>query len=261
MDSTHQFSLALAEIASEAGRIVLGHFRQHGATRRKPDGSPVTEADEEAEAFILSRLAAIAADIPVIAEEQMARGTPAVAARRFFLVDALDGTKEFIAGHDGFTVNIALVEERIPVCGTVVAPAVGRAFVGERSRGAFEFAVTPFGAIDPGALRPIRARSIPAAGPTIVVSRTHGEGEAESFAARAAQVIRVASSLKFGLLAAGEADFYPRRGPTMEWDTAAGQAVLEAAGGRVETETGELLRYGKANASFRNPEFIARGLV
>ena len=256
-----EFSFALADIAQQAGQLVLRHFRRDHAARQKADGSPVTAADEEAEAFIVSRLASLAPEIPVIAEEQMARGKPVVPARRFFLVDPLDGTEEFIAGRDEFTVNIALIVDGIPVCGTVVAPARLRAFYGETGRGAFEFAFAAEGAMDPGTVRPIRARPVPAAGPTVLVSRSHGQGEAEGFAgAASAQVMRVASSLKFGLIAAGEADVYPRRGPTMEWDTAAGQAVLEAAGGRTETEAGELLRYGKISAGLRNPGFTARGL-
>ncbi len=261
MEALPEFSSALVEVANEAGQILLQHFRHHGVARQKPDGSPVTPADEEAEAFILSRLAVLAPDIPVIAEEQMARGCPAAPGRRFFLVDPLDGTEEFIAGREEFTVNIALIEDRIPVCGAVVAPAGGRGFFGEKGRGAFEFAFAPRGKINAGTLRPIRARHVPDAGPTILVSRTHAQGEATAFGAGAARVICVASSLKFGLIATGEADIYPRRGPTMEWDTAAGQAVLEAAGGRTETQSGHLLRYGKAEASFRNPGFTARGLV
>lgn len=247
MTEPSQFSFALAEVAQEAGRLLLRHFRHPGAIRKKPDGSPVTSADEEAETFIISRLASLAADVPVIAEEQMARGSsPAAAGRRFFLVDPLDGTEEFIAGRNEFTVNIALIENGAPVCGTVVVPAAGRAFFGEEGRGAFEFAPAPHGAIDPNTLRPIRARSVPEAGPTILVSRTHGRGEADAFGAGPGPVIRVASSLKFALIAAGEADIYPRRGTTMEWDTAAGQAVLAAAGGGPKPKPGNCCAMAKS---------------
>jgi len=257
-DLPSEFVAALAEIAHEAGRVLLRHFRGATETRYKSDGSPVTAADEEAEALILARLAVLAPNVPVIAEEQMARQARISAGACFFLVDPLDGTEEFVRGREEFTVNIALIDSGSAVCGVLIAPAQKRAFAGERARGAFELPASDDGLDIKGARR-IYARKLPEQGPTVLVSRTHAHGEAQAFGTQRAQIMAVASSLKFGVLAAGEADLYPRRGPTMEWDTAAGQAVLEAAGGRVETETGEIFRYGKPG--FRNPGFIARGAV
>ena len=254
-DLPSDFLFALAAIAQEAGRVLLRHFRGPTAARYKSDGSPVTAADEEAEALILSRLAVLSPQLPVIAEEQMVKRPTESPGARFFLVDPLDGTEEFIRGRDEFTVNIALIDSGNPICGTVVAPAKNRAFFGARREGAFEFAA----AADLKTARRIHAREVPEQGPTVLVSRTHAHGEAQAFAGRGAQIMPVASSLKFAVLAAGEADLYPRRGPTMEWDTAAGHALLEAAGGRMETESGEIFRYGKPY--FRNPGFIARGAI
>jgi 3'(2'), 5'-bisphosphate nucleotidase len=257
-DLPSEFVSALAEIAHEAGRVVLRHFGGSTEARYKSDGSPVTAADEEAEALILARLAVLAPRVPVIAEEQMTRQSVLSPGARFFLVDPLDGTEEFLRGREEFTVNIALIDSGNPVCGTIIAPARNRAFAGERGKGAFEFPAAGE-TLDFTAARRICARKVPEKGPTVLVSRTHAHGEAQAFATPGAQIMATASSLKFGVLAAGEADLYPRRGPTMEWDTAAGQAVLEAAGGRMETETGEIFRYGKPG--FRNPGFIARGAV
>ena len=257
-DLSSEFVSALVGIAHEAGRVLLRHFRRSAEARYKSDGSPVTAADEEAEALILARLAVLMPNVPVIAEEQMAKRPVLSSGPRFFLVDPLDGTEEFVRGREEFTVNIALIDSGNPVCGALIAPARNRAFGGERGKGAFEFPAS-VDALDFTAARRIYARKVPEQGPMILVSRTHAQGEAQAFGAPGAQIMAVASSLKFGVLAAGEADLYPRRGPTMEWDTAAGQAVLEAAGGCVETENGEIFRYGKPG--FRNPGFIARGAV
>jgi 3'(2'), 5'-bisphosphate nucleotidase len=257
-DLPSDFVSALAEIAQEAGRVLLRHFRRGTEARIKSDGSPVTAADEEAEALILARLAVLQPNVPVIAEEQMARQSQVSAGARFFLVDPLDGTEEFVRGREEFTVNIALIDSGNPVCGALIAPAQNRAFAGERGKGAFEIPISG-SALNLKAARGLYARKIPEHGPTILVSRTHAHDEAQAFAIKGGNIIAVASSLKFGVLAAGEADLYPRRGPTMEWDTAAGQAVLEAAGGRVETESGAMFRYGKPG--FRNPGFIARGAI
>jgi len=257
-DLPSEFLFALAAIAQEAGRVLLRHFRGPTVVKHKSDGSPVTAADEEAEALILSRLALLAPQLPVIAEEQMVRHPSESPGARFFLVDPLDGTEEFVRGRDEFTVNIALIDSGSPICGTVVAPAKNRAFFGASGEGAFEFPAS-IDLPDFKTAHRIHAREVPEQGPTVLVSRTHAHGEAQAFARQGAQIMPVASSLKFAVLAAGEADLYPRRGPTMEWDTAAGHALLEAAGGRMETESGEIFRYGKPG--FRNPGFIARGAI
>lgn len=253
-DSPSRFAAALAEIAQDAAKLVMGYFGKTTQVRRKSDASPVTAADEAAEALILSRLNALAPGVPVIAEEQMARRADEVPGPRFFLVDPLDGTRDFISGGDEFTVNIALIDGGIAVCGALLAPARHRAFVGENGKGAWEIVEGS------RAFRPIRARPCPAEGMTVLVSRNHPAGEAQLYAGETvARLQPMSSSLKFAILAAGEADLYPRLGPTMEWDTAAGQAILEAAGGRMLSASGQIFGYGKPG--FRNGSFIARGLA
>lgn len=243
----------LAEIAQEAGELIMDHYRAaqlpgQVAARFKPDSSPVTDADHEAEALILARLGKAFPGVPVMAEEEAAAGRIAKVGHRFFLVDPLDGTKEFLSGNGEFTVNIAEVVEGRAVAGTVFAPAVGRIFTADQN-GAFEGA------------KKIRARRPPGEGLIAVGSRSHGDAASaeflKSFAVK--EFIAAGSSLKFCLVAAGEADIYVRGGRTMEWDTAAGQAVLMAAGGSVRDWSGMELRYGKKD--FENPGFVARGLV
>jgi len=243
--------------AVEAGRaeceIYAGAFKVH----HKQDASPVTAADHAAEAIILEHLARLAPGVPVIAEEEAAAGRIPEVADEFFLVDPLDGTKEFIAKRGEFTVNIALIRNGLPVLGVVFAPANGKLFAGDVAAGqAFRSAQKP----DPSQLAErsaIKVRQPPPKGLTAVASRSHSNRETEAYLARSNVVdtVSVGSSLKFCLVAAGEADLYPRLGPTMEWDTAAGHAVLAAAGGKVLTLQGAPLRYGKPE--FRNPSFIA----
>src|SRR6185295_2215173 len=218
--------------------------------RAKADASPVTAADEEAEALILRGLAELAPEVPVIAEEATAKGRLPKVAERFFLVDPLDGTKEFLKRNGEFTVNIELVENTRAVVGVVVAPAKGRAFIGE-AQTAFELAAAEDLPLEFSAAQRIRARKAPPNGSVAIVSRTHRDSKTEHYLA----TYHVAS-----LVAAGEADLYPRHGRTMEWDTAAGQAVLEAAGGSVTMLDGAPLTYGKSGHGFANPAFVARGL-
>ncbi len=235
--------------ARAAGEAILEVYARDCEARSKPDGSPVTEADERAQEIILERLGS---GLPVIAEEgSAALGRPPAGA--FWLVDPLDGTKEFIGRSNEFTVNIALVEDRLPTLGVVLAPAMGRLFAAAPG-------VEPFVEDDQGR-REISARTVPAEGATIVSSRSHGDAEALaefSTTQKVAATVAAGSSLKFCLVAAGEADVYPRFGRTMEWDTAAGDAVLRAAGGRVTDLDGRPLRYGKPG--FANPHFVAWGL-
>ena len=245
--------------AVEGGRaeceIYAGAFRVH----HKQDASPVTEADHAAEAIILEHLRRVAPAIPIVAEEEVAAGRIPKVAGEFFLVDPLDGTKEFIARRGDFTVNIALVRDGQPVMGVVFAPANEKLFLGDVTTGqAFRAAQKP----DPSHAAPREAISVrqpPAKGLTAVASRSHSNADTDSYLKRHNVVDRVSvgSSLKFCLVASGEADVYPRLGPTMEWDTAAGHAVLAAAGGKVLTLDGQPLRYGKPE--FRNPSFIAGG--
>jgi 3'(2'), 5'-bisphosphate nucleotidase len=239
-------------IARAAGDAILDIYASDFATRAKSDGSPVTEADERADAVIRPALAALNPTIPVVSEEHAAGHDAAAGTGRFWLVDPLDGTKEFIGRNGEFTVNIALVEDHRPVLGVVLAPALGLLYAGAIGAGAF---------VEKDGLRaPIACRAAPPEGLTVVSSRSHGDEAAlERFLAgrRVASATTAGSSLKFCKIAAGEADLYPRLGRTMEWDTAAGHAVLAAAGGRVADLGGSDLRYGKPG--FANPHFVALG--
>jgi 3'(2'), 5'-bisphosphate nucleotidase len=242
----------IVALAERAGALILEHYRDGVAVRAKADASPVTIADEAAEALILEGLAGLTPEIPVVAEETVAAGhVPGLGDGRFWLVDPLDGTKEFLSRNGEFTVNIALIEGREPVLGAVFAPALGKVWWGARGAGAM--------LRDAAGERPIAARPRPASGIVAVASRSHSDPQTEAFLDQmgVAERISAGSSLKFCLVAEGRADVYPRFGPTMEWDTAAGHAVLRAAGGQVTTRDGAPFTYRKPG--FRNPEFIARG--
>jgi 3'(2'), 5'-bisphosphate nucleotidase len=244
---------AIVDIARAAGEVIMAVYATDFAVRGKSDASPVTEADERAETVIVQRLRALTPDIPIVAEEAVAAGQVPEVGDRFWLVDPLDGTKEFASRNGEFTVNIALIDGGVPVLGVVLAPAIGRLFAGAAGLGAL--------AEQGGTRRAIRCRTVPTEGLTVVSSRSHGDAAAlDAFLAgrRVAASVNAGSSLKLCLLAAGEADLYPRFGRTMEWDIAAGHAVLLAAGGRVVTLQGEPLRYGKPG--FENPHFVAEGM-
>ena len=255
-------ALVLAKIAAKAGEIVMRHYEAGTApARRKEDHSPVTDADEETERLILAELSRIAPGVPVIAEEEVAANRIQKIDARFFLVDPLDGTKEFISRNGEFTVNIAEIEHGLPIRGVVYAPAKGRLFLGEASAGAFELAFRPGDMLEPSRAKPIAVRKAPSDGMVAVASRSHRDTKTDEYLAHynVKDFITAGSSLKFCLVAAGEADIYPRHGRTMEWDTAAGHAVLAAAGGTVTRLDGSPLLYGKASEGFANPFFVARG--
>ena len=245
---------AVVVIARAAADVILEVYATDFTVRGKEDASPVTEADERAEAVILAGLQALAPEVTVVAEEAVAAGANPVVGEWFWLVDPLDGTKEFISRNGEFTVNIALVHDGVPVLGVVLAPALGRLFVGVHGQGAW---------LEDGAgRRPIHCRAVPAEGLTVVASRSHGDAVAlDAFLAgrKVADTTNAGSSLKLCLVAAGEADLYPRLGRTMEWDIAAGHAVLLAAGGQVSDLAGKPLHYGKPG--FDNPHFAASGGV
>ncbi len=246
---------AVCGIAREAGATILPWFRAPKLeARRKADRSQVTAADEAGERLILARLAALTPDIPVVAEESVAAGRiPDVAGRPFWLVDPLDGTREFIRRIPEFTVNIALIRDGRPVLGAVYLPVSGELYGGLEGHGAF--------LEDGEGRRAVRTRPFPPEGITVAVSRTYGAGvDLDRFLSRyrVARQIDAGSSLKFCLVARGEADVYPRYGGSNEWDTAAGHAVLAAAGGAVRRiDDGPELGYGKPR--FSNPWFIAWG--
>ena len=254
----------LARIALDAGELIMQVYATDFDVDRKDDSSPVTEADEKAEALILAALADIAPDLPVIAEEAVAAGNIPKHGHRFALVDPLDGTKEFINKRGEFTVNIGIIENGVPVMGVVYAPALNRLFTAEDRFSAWQAIVEPGGALPaPDARTALRIRRAPDAGLTAIASKSHRSAETNAFldGQPIADIISAGSSLKFCLIAAGEADLYPRHGRTMEWDTAAGQAVAEAAGARVTELDGTPLLYGKTARGYDNPHFIVWGDV
>jgi 3'(2'), 5'-bisphosphate nucleotidase len=252
---------AMVEMAREAGVVILRHYAGTVERRHKADKSPVTDADNEAEALILDRLSRVAPNIPVVAEELAAAGEiPDIGEAPFFLVDPLDGTKEFLNRNGEFTVNIALIEKGVPTAGVVFAPAMERMFWGV-DREAYEQRTNAAAELI-GEAKRIEARVPPVSGMTAVASRSHRDSKTEELLAhyKIADFITSGSSVKVCLIATGEADIYPRHGPTCEWDTAAGHAVLAAAGGRVTLLDGVTpLTYGRARDKFLNPHFIAWG--
>lgn len=261
---------AVRRIALEAGEIVLRYFDPDSeqVAWEKEDGSPVTRADREAEDFIKKALEDITPSVPMIGEESSAQGhIPDLSgAEYFWMVDPLDGTKEFIAGREDFTVNIALLRFEgdgengqartgAPVLGVVYAPAKGELYAGCGPGTAIRWLE------ETDAEKPIRTRRAPAEGLTVAASRSHGNSaRLEKFLSeyKVAKLLRSGSSLKICAVAAGKADLYPRLGPTSEWDTAAGDAVLRAAGGRITDLDGAALIYGQASRKFINPPFLAR---
>jgi len=250
---------SLIHSAQRAGAAIMAVYATDFAVRDKADASPVTIADEAAEKILLADLAQIAPGVPVVAEEAVAAGHVPVIADRFFLVDPLDGTREFVSHRDEFTVNIALIEAGEPVLGVVFAPARRELYWGDvRAGRAGVIDADPDGTM-PSLGASIAARVAPARGLTAVASRSHRTPETDAFLTNysIAEFRSIGSSLKFCLVAAGQADIYPRIGTTMEWDTAAGHAVLAAAGGRVTGLAGEPFRYGKPG--FKNGNFVAWG--
>ena len=252
---------ALERLALDAGATIMAIYDAGDlGVAEKEDGSPVTRADKAAEAVILAGLAKTDPGVPIIAEEEAAAGRVPATGSCFFLVDPLDGTKEFINRNGEFTVNIALIEDGVPVAGIVYAPALGVIYSGSEGR-AFQASVEA-GVIGPR--MPITARE--PHGPLIAVgSRSHGSEATQQWLERFAveRFVSRGSSLKFCLVAAGEADIYPRLGRTMEWDTAAGDAVLRAAGGIVTTPDGAPFLYNKRgqahDVDFANGHFVAFG--
>lgn len=246
----------IVAIARLAGEEIMKIYSGGFDVRTKSDASPLTAADDVSEELILARLAALTPDIPIASEEATARGDNAAwttIPERFWLVDPLDGTREFVSRNGEFSVNIGLIIARKPALGVVLAPATGETWA-SAGPGTATFS------LGTQAPRPIHARRVPDTGAVVLESRSHGDRAAvDAYLGdyKIAERRAKGSALKFGVLAQGEADLYPRFGPTMEWDTAAGHAVLEAAGGRLETLAGAPLLYGKAG--LRNPDFIARG--
>ena len=254
---------AITVTALKAGQVIMDIYSGSIEVELKDDRSPVTAADKAAEVVILDDLREIAPDIPIISEEAASEGHVPDVGRCFFLVDPLDGTKEFISRNGEFTVNIALIVSGKPVVGMVYAPARKQFYRGIYGKGAQQAQISVNQ--DPGNAiwKPIACKDAPMGARIAVASRSHGDAETAAFleSAGVSETIQAGSSLKFCLIAAGEAQIYPRMGRTMEWDTAAGQAVLEAAGGTVITKEGPPLIYGKRERGYDNPHFIARAWV
>ena len=251
-------------IAIDAGEITLDYFDggpkagEPGLVQEKGDGSPVTLADQEAERFIQRKLAELVPDVPMVGEESKAAGDmPDLTGHDYFwLVDPLDGTKEFINGSNDFTVNIGLIHKDEPVMGVVYMPATGVLYAGHGLGTAIRWSDESQSRQD----RSIIARPPPAEGLTIMGSRSHGNNERmQDFLSgfKVKKIVPRGSSLKICAIAEGKADMYPRLGPTCEWDTAAAHAVLNAAGGVLTGLNGEPFTYGHVDRDMLNPEFVA----
>lgn len=250
--------------AQHAGRVIMEHYARDADYALKADASPVTQADRDSEEIILDALAHAAPGVPVISEESVPEGPTAHPGPQFFLVDPLDGTREFINKRRDFTVNIALIEQGRPRFGLVYAPASADLYWTPAPDRAVRARLEPAASdVVPSELegQRLETRSPDPARLTAVASRSHlNEATGrylEELGVR--EFARAGSSLKFCTIARGEADVYPRLSPTMEWDTAAGHAVLAAAGGAVVDLQGAPLGYGHVERAFTNPEFVAWG--
>ncbi len=250
--SDRDLAQAIRGYAMAAGKVIMAIYETDFEVRGKEDQSPVTEADEKAEAVIVAGLKQLTPDIPIVAEESVAAGDVPEVNDQFWLVDPLDGTKEFISRNGEFTVNIALIRNGAPALGVVYAPAKGWLFT---AAGAGDVTLEEDGQTP----RPVATRRPDDDGMVAMVSRSHKSPETDEFLAqhRVKATKDAGSSLKFCVLARGDADLYPRLGRTMEWDIAAGHAVLACAGGDVTELNGKPMRYGKPG--FENPHFVAKG--
>jgi 3'(2'), 5'-bisphosphate nucleotidase len=251
---------SLTDLVAKAGAAILRVNRGAMTVDGKADGSPVTEADLAADRVIAEGLARLIPAVPALSEERLHLANPPYGGS-FFLIDPLDGTKEFVAGRNEYTVNLALVTDGVPLLGIVGAPALGLIWRGLVGRGAERVTVT--GDACAGAAEAIHTRPVPAPGLpwTVAVSRSHGDPRTEAFIADRPGATRrmLGSAVKFARVAEGGADIYPRLAPTCEWDVAAGHAVVVAAGGQVTDAAGKRLRFGGMQKGFVVPEFIAWG--
>ena len=248
----------LTEIVIRAGAAILAVNRSAMRVDGKIDGSPVTEADLAADRIIAEGLAQVAPRIPSLSEERV-QADAAPYKESFFLVDPLDGTKEFVAGRREFTVNVALVSQGTPLLGIVSAPALGLIWRGIVGHGAERLTLGEGKPL----IEPIRTRPCPPRGQpwTVAVSRLHGDARTEAFIAARPHAVRseLGSAVKFGRVAEGAVDIYPRLSPTSEWDVGAGHALVTAAGGKITDSNGSALRFGGLRKDFIVPEFIAWG--
>jgi 3'(2'), 5'-bisphosphate nucleotidase len=258
--SLGQFAPRLSALAAEAGRLILDLSNAGIDVAAKDDLSPVTNADLRAEERLLAGLREILPGVPVLAEESASRGDIPDIGDTFLVLDPLDGTREFVAGRPEYTVNIGLVTGGRPVLGVLHAPALGRTYWGAVGHGAWRAIHAP-GAVPDGEAYTAIATRTPPAGAVALTSRGYNDATTEAFldALGVAERQRLGSAYKFALVAEGSADLYPRFGTTMEWDLAAGHALVEAAGGVVLTPDGLNIPYAKAETGFRNGPFVAWG--
>ena len=249
-------AFAFGEICLKAAVPVMRVYASEFTPAQKADRSPVTEADTLAEAIILDALQDVMPQTPVLAEESFSDGARPEIGHAFILVDPVDGTKEFIAKRDEFTINIAYIEDGCPVAGAVYAPALNRLYLGGET--AFAANIAPGETLTADQLQAIEVRTRPEQGLTAIMSRSHPDKTTKAFADahNVVETLSAGSSLKFCRLAEGQADLYPRFAPTMEWDTGAGHAVLAAAGGCVSNPDGSPFVYGKTDSGFLNGAFI-----
>ena len=257
-DTLETLSPSILDTMLEAGKVVMEVFNTDFDVFGKDDKSPVTEADRRGEEVISAALSKIAPDIPMVGEEAKSEGhCPDISGGVFWLVDPLDGTKEFIKRGSDFTVNIGLIRDGVPIAGYVLAPALNKLYWGIRDKGAW-IADVVTGEIKNQ--QPVQTRAADPENLVIVASKSHRSSELEAWLSHfpSAEHVSIGSSLKLCLLATGEADLYPRLGPTCEWDTAAAHAVLLAAGGTVEVAGGAPLHYAKDLTTFLNPWFLCR---
>ncbi|MEM7569101.1 MAG: 3'(2'),5'-bisphosphate nucleotidase CysQ [Pseudomonadota bacterium] len=260
-DLTPDLALAQSLIPAvlAAGQATMAVRARGAAVMEKDDKSPVTEADQRAEAMLIAAILAQVPDWSIVAEEAAAAGdVPETLTDYFWLIDPLDGTKEFIKGGTDFTVNVGLIHNDCPVLGLVYAPASGRLFYGAVGHGAYEIAVDGLALSQP---RPLSVANADASGLNVVASKSHRDEQTNDYLStkNVGKLVSAGSSLKFCLIATGEADLYPRFGPTCEWDTAAGHAVVLASGGRVTKTDGTPFTYAKHDEKFLNPGFVVFG--
>ena len=252
------FMTALCQMALDAGDVIMTHYKNGVAEEKKADKSPVTQADRDAEILLENALGELAPTIQVIGEEACSIAVPDTLDDMFFLLDPLDGTRDFVAKRDNFTVNIGLIHNRYPIAGVIYAPVHEKLYFSGPDC-AYGLAIAPNGPLDLAKASPLRTNQPGPDGLKVIASRSHRDEKTDALieTLHVKEIIGTASSYKFCLLADGTADFYPRFGRTMEWDTAAGQAIVEAAGGVVTFEDGSRFSYGKLERGLDNPSFIA----
>ncbi len=249
----------MIEAAANAGTKIREMAATGVVARSKPDASPVTDADEAAEAIIEKHLSALLPGVPMIGEEAVAGGSGKKPGSTFFLVDPIDGTRDFIAKRAGYTVNIAFLAEGTPALGVIYAPALGELYAGGAG-GAYRWPLVPGIKIENVPEERIRVRA-PAKNLVACVSHSHLDSATQDWLRKrnVAETVKIGSSIKFCRVAEGKADVYPRLSPVSEWDIAAGHAILMAAGGSVKTPGGSPLHYGKKKDDYEVPSFIASG--